>query len=152
MWIQVALGGYYTTGIAEVFVRMQSQVQGKGVLVATEVVEVNPNTNSGQSSIVSLGKRFPQIGITKLMFAYIFKGVSGTITYRPVHREFKGDPELPAFWSNLGAGDNTVSADSTANSGQLTVSPTAGYMFGQAGLKFSGDAKGTITVMVAVIY
>jgi hypothetical protein len=86
-------------------------VQGKGVLVAVDVIEVQATTNSGESQYVPVGKRFPQLGLTKLMFGFVFSGVSGTIAYRPAWREYKGDPDLPSDWTALGSGDSTRNTD-----------------------------------------
>jgi hypothetical protein len=152
MWVQGAFGAYEAGGVAEAFSKCQSQVQGKGVLAAVDTISIQPVTNSGSSCYAAVGKRFPELGITKVMIGIVFSGVMGTITYRGAYREFQGDADLPLSWVDLGSGDSTRTTDGAVNMGQLTVTPTAGYMLGQVGLKFSGTGLGTAQVTVAAIY
>ncbi len=152
LWLQGALSGQASGGAAELFARLQAQVDGKGVVLGSLTTDIQPVTNSGQSQYIPVPGRFPSGGLTKLMFAYVFSGVSGTITYRPVWRESKLDADYPANWSPLGSADVNRTTDGFDNSGQLAAVPTSGYSHGQAGLRVSGDARGRIEIIVAGIY
>ena len=152
LWVQVGMAGYATAGVAECFARLQAAAQGNGMILAQQTVEVNPDTNVGQYQYVALGNPFAQVGITKLMYAVVFSGVSGTITHRPVYRQFKGNLDLPEAWVDLGTTDQTQSTDGDVNSGHVAVTPTSGYLFGQPGIKYQGTARGTLKIVVAGIF
>ncbi|MCB9686435.1 MAG: hypothetical protein H6735_15445 [Alphaproteobacteria bacterium] len=133
MWIQGGIAAYEAGGAAEGLARLQAQVQGDGMLIGSRTIPVGPFANSGYSVYEGVGDAFPQLGLAKLMFAIVFSAVSGTITWRPVYRQIQGDPDEPGAWSDLGASDTNTSSDGNVNTGQLTVSATSGYLFGQAG-------------------
>jgi hypothetical protein len=151
-WVQVGLVGNASAAQAEALVRLQAAAQGGGAVLAEQVVQVEPDTNSGSYTVVALGNPFAQLGISKVMYAVVFSGVTGTVTYRPVYRQFKGNPELPEAWGDLGTGDSTRTTDGDLNSGLISVSPTSGYLLGQAGLKYTGTARGTLKTMVCGVF
>lgn len=152
MWVQLGLRIKNTSGVAECFAKLQAEVLGTGRIVAVQTVDIAPIANSGTSVNVALGKPFGHTGINKLMYAVTFSGVSGTITWRPQYREIKGNPDYPGNWTNLASADQTQSTDDDVNlNSSMTISRTAGYMFAQAGIKFSGDARGTAKIVVAAI-
>jgi hypothetical protein len=151
MWVQFGLAGAATAGAAECLARLQAQVQGGGQLVATQTVLVNADTNAGSFTYIPLGKPFAQLGASKLMYAIVWSGFSGIITWRPVYRQFKGNLELPETWGDLGAADAPVSTDGDTNTGLLAISPSAGYMFGQPGIRYSGTARGSLKLIVASV-
>ena len=152
LWVQVGLVGSASSGVAECLARLQAAGLGNGVMLAEQVVEVEPDTNAGNYTYVPLGKLFPQGGLSKVMYAVVFSGVSGTITYRPVYRQFKGNPEIPEAWTDLGTGDSTRTTDGDLNSGLLAVTPTSGYLLGQLGIKYQGAARGTMRIIVCGVY
>jgi hypothetical protein len=153
MWVQIGLAAKTASGVSECLAKVGGSVQGNGTLVATQTVQVTPINNSGQYVYVPLGKMFPHTGLTKLMYAIVFSGVSGTITYRPVFREIGFNPDYPTDWSNLASADQTETGNNDVNlNTSMTFSPTAGRMYGQAGIKFSGDARGTLKIAVAAIF
>jgi hypothetical protein len=126
LWVQVGLVGSASSGAAECLARLQAAALGNGMMLAEQVVQVEPDTNAGAYTTVALGKLFPQGGLSKVMYGVVFSGVTGTITYRPVYRQFKGNPELPEAWSDLGAGDSTRSTDVTSTAASSPCRPPAG--------------------------
>jgi hypothetical protein len=154
LWVQL---GMVLTGAAigaECFARLQAAAQGNGMVLAQQLVEVEPDTNTGSYTYVGLGKPFAQLGLTKLMYGITFSGVSGSIVYRPVYRQIKGNVDSPENWADQGAGDGTQSVDGDTNSGELVLAPvvTPGFLLGQAGIKYTGAARGTMRIVVAGIY
>lgn len=148
-------GGVFTqltTGAVakSAWARLWTAVRGAGWLVARQKVVLFPS-----STVVTLpiGEPFACAGVTKLMFAYRFIGVSGTIVAPTcVWRSFDtGDPRQPGAWSGSLATLSNVTADTSVNSGSLTVS-TAGKLLAQPGVKFSTsgtDPGAQVEIVVA---
>lgn len=153
MWLQVGLAVKTASGVSECLGKVQGSVQGNGALVAVQTVEVTPINTAGQFVYVPLGQRFPQTGISKIMYAITFTGVSGTITYRPVYREVEAESDFALNWVDLAAGNQTQAGQGDVNlNASMTVTRTAGFMFGQAGIRFQGDARGTLQIAVAAVF
>ena len=126
-----------TTGTVakSAWARLWTVERGAGWLVARQKVTL---FSSSTVVTVPLGDPFVCAGVTKLMFGLRFIGVSGTIVAPTcVWRSFDtGDPRQPGAWSASLATLANVTADTSVNSGSLTVS-TAGKMLAQGGLKYS---------------
>jgi hypothetical protein len=151
LWVQYGMVGKYATAPMEVLASLQGSVAGSSAVVVTERIQVEPTANSGTYVVKGLGKRFPILGATYAVFGIVFSGVSGTITWRPVARQFQGNEDNPGDWVDLAA-NQTQSAAGDVNLGRLALSPTAGWLFGQLGIKFQGDARGTMDVVGVVTY
>ncbi len=152
MWVQVGFVGNASSGVAECLGRLQAAVAGNGMLLASQTVEVTPDTNTPAYTFVALGKAFALPGLTKVMMGITFSGVTGSIVWRPVIRPIVGNVEFPGAWADLGAGDTTTTADGDVNTGQLTYAAPTDTLLGQVGIKYQGTARGTLKILVAGIF
>jgi hypothetical protein len=150
--IQAAVAPGLTAGTTPktAFGRLWCSVKGGGVVVARQKFVLTPSSGN---LILPIGTPFPCAGVTGLMFAFLFTGVSGTIASPAcVWRSFdSGDPQKPGAWSAALTTLANVTTDTAANSGSLAVTTTDKLM-AQAGFKYSTsgtDPNATVDVIVA---
>jgi hypothetical protein len=159
LWVQLSVAKSSTSS-GEGFVTIRGSVVGNGVLVGSRTIDLTGSTlNASASGVFEVGEPFPAVGLTGLMFGYVFSGVgaSGALAGSAVARTFKGDPQEPAItWAGLTGGSFSVAASTSVqrtNSGVLTPPTTAGTGLVQAGVAFNGaNPQAVVSVVVAAIY
>jgi len=151
MWAQIALAVRAPSGVAEGQSMIRGFVDTPARIVANRTIEISPEMNSGTYGYLPLCEPVGALGLDGMMFVVKYTGVAGTLLFRPTWRTFATNPELPDAWSDLGSGDQSVTADGNYNSGTLATAPGAGKAFAQPGLKVggSGTFRGTLRVLVA---
>lgn len=151
MWAQAAVftalvsGGVPKTA----FCTLWSAIKGAGWVVARARV---PLLASSTAVTLPLGTPFSCSGVTGLMFAIEFSGISGTIEDPALlWRTFdSGDPKRPNAWSSLSTLAD-VSSYALRNSGDLAVT-TTGKIMAQPGFRYSTSGtnpSGVADILVA---
>jgi hypothetical protein len=159
MWVQFGLGGAAATGVGEGEVTFQSSMVGNGAPAGATVVSLPAGLiNASSTGVYPVGAPIPAVGLTGLMYAYVFSGVgsSGALAGGACARLIIGDPKAPSVWSNLTSGAFSVTAStSTQELNSLVLAPpvVAGALLIQPGIFVTGsNPQAQISVLVAAIY
>lgn len=153
LWIQFRVGVGLTDGAAaaEAWARYRIATRRNAVLLATRAIEVEPIVNSGENTYIPIGRVSGALGAAGLMFAFVYSGAAGSITYGPAFRTFDVNNVKPSTWTDL-ATYTGITTDELRNSGDKAIVPgTKGFI--QPGVKISGKgARGNLRVLVAARY
>jgi hypothetical protein len=153
LWVQFRVGVGLTGGAApaEAWARYRIATRRNAVLLATKAIEVEPTINSASSAYIPIGRVSAALGVAGFMFAFVYSGAAGSITYGPAYRTFDVNNLNPSPWTDL-ATYAGITADELRNSGDEPVPPgIKGFI--QPGVKISGPgARGTLRVLVAARY
>lgn len=152
LWVQFRTGVALTGGTAaEAWARYRIVTRRNAVLLATRTIEVQPTVNSQGDAYVPVGRPSAALGVAGLMFAFVYSGAAGSLTYGPAHRTFDANDLSPSAWTDL-ATYPAITGDEMRNSGDRAISPgLKGFI--QPGVKISGPAaRGTLRVLVAARY
>jgi hypothetical protein len=152
MWVQAALFGKSGGAMAGALSTIQVQTNADSRIVAARSLDLQAVVNTSEFAYLELGKPFPALGLSSLMFVVQLFGVEGTsVTFRPIWRTFEARLDAPGSWANLDSGQ-TVTADTFYNSGSEAVTPGT-VQFAQVGMKISGTAgRGTLRATVAGLF
>jgi hypothetical protein len=163
LWVQLSLAKSSTSS-GEGFVTIRGSVVGNGVIVGTRTIELAGNTlNAAGAGVFEVGEPFPAVGLTGLMFGFVFSGIGAgsSLTGSAVARTFKGDPTEPgSSWTaptggTPGAAFSVAASTSVSrvNTSVMTPPSVAGYGYAQAGVSFTGaNPQAVVSVVVAAIY
>lgn len=163
LWVQFALGKQ-STSVGEGVVSLQPSVVGNGAVVGARRIELAANVlNASASGVWEVGKPFPAVGLTGLMFGFVFSGIGsvGALTGSAVARLYKGDASDPSTQWGAPTGGSpgasfSIAASTTVsrlNTGTMTPPSTSGYSLCQAGVAFNGaNPQASVAVLVAAIY
>ncbi len=155
LWIQFAVGVATPLSgqFGEAFARMQGYLDGHAALLVAATVQVEPDVNAGQNSVVPLGQPFRAFGLGGVMAGFIVNGLAGSVVYDMVIRYYDGDSLTPGAWIALPSASWTITADEVRNSGDQAVTPGTKTR-AQLGLKIGAgtNPRATISVVAAGRY
>lgn len=157
LWIQPAVAAKRTTSgttPVEALGAFRAFVQGNSQMVAHQTFQIEPDTNSGSSTILPIGKPFPALGAAGVMVGIVASGFSGTsVTMNLVGRAFTATLDQPSAWGSNLLTDKTFSGNDDYNTGDLTSLSLGTAAFAQLGLVItSTTGRGTLEVLVAARY
>jgi hypothetical protein len=157
LWIQLGLSKQ-STSVGQALLDLQGSVVGNAVVVGARTLKLPAgDVISSATAYYEVGAPFPTVGLTKLMFGYVFSGVGGiSLVGGAAGRLIKGDTKDPNAWAAVIGGSFSITANTSTqllNSGELTPASTAGHLLAQAGIYITGpNPQAEISVLVAAIY
>ncbi|MCB9697619.1 MAG: hypothetical protein H6738_12630 [Alphaproteobacteria bacterium] len=159
LWVQPAVAAKRTTsGTApvEALGAFRAFVQGNSQMVAHQTFEIEPDTNSGSSTILPIGKPFPALGAGGVMVGIVASGFSGTsVTMNLVGRVFTATLDQPSAWDSNLITDKTFTGNDDYNTGDIDISGlfTGTPAFAQLGLVItSTTGRGRLELLAATRY
>jgi hypothetical protein len=150
LWVRAGLGVSTSASPGDGQSSLQLMTLGRSEIVADQTLEIEPYLNSAQTAEYALGRPFPALGATKLIFGIVSYGVGGTITVRPMFRAFQR-LEIPGSWSLLGTQTQDFTTNAIWSSGELAITPGVN-MWGETGLAVSAEGRGRLRLIVAAIW
>lgn len=127
-------------------VLLQCFAESNARVVATTSMEVEPDTNIGNTSIIPLGGPIPALGVTGAMVAGMALVSTGTLKLNFCFREYVSDLLAPGAWSAalLGA-DASLTGNVEYNSLDMPFTPSAGKSMIQLGIMIpANNARATL--------
>jgi hypothetical protein len=153
MWIQGGIAGASTSGTSQGETSLQCFANSKARVIGAQMFEIEPDTNSTKTAILTFGPPIPSLGITGLMIAGAVYGVGGTLKFNFCTREFVADAAVPGAWSSGLITEVSLTTDGDYNSSNVAVSATTGNSLIQLGVMIpANDARGMLDFVYAAKY